>query len=75
MKQMVASIRQHVRTSGMLNIVGPIYQSNDVDAPNSDTAAQSNGAQITQNLDAVNDCDEEGTGFNLAKCENEDASH
>ena len=27
--------------------------------------------QVTQNLDAINDCDEEGTGFNLAFCTNE----
>ena len=52
----------------LLSFVGPISQSNVVNAPDSDTAVQSNGAQIAQNLDAVNDCDEEGTGFNLATC-------
>ena len=36
-----------------LNFVGPVAQSNVVDAPNSDTAVQSNGAQIAQNLDAI----------------------
>ena len=53
------------------NILGPVFQFNTVDAPNSDTASQSNGAQVTQNLEAVNDCDEEDTGFNFAICENE----
>ncbi|HTH21049.1 MAG TPA: hypothetical protein VL854_02425, partial [Nitrososphaeraceae archaeon] len=57
----------------VLNFVGPVSQGNSVDAPNSDSAVQSNGAQITQNLDAVNDCDEEGTGFNFAFCTNNDA--
>ena len=37
---------------------------------NSDTAVQSNGAGITQNLKEVNDCDEENTGDNLAGCSN-----
>ena len=54
-----------------LNFVGPVLQGNGVDGPNSDTVIQSNGAQITQNLVATNDCDEEGTGFNFAICENE----
>src|SRR4030095_7965362 len=53
-----------------LNFVGPISQANLVDAPNSDTAVQSNGAQVAQNLVATNDCDEEGTSFNFAECEN-----
>ena len=53
------------------NILGPVFQFNTVDAPNSDTASQSNGAQVTQNLEAVNDCDEEDTGFNFALCGNE----
>ncbi|HTH23337.1 MAG TPA: hypothetical protein VL854_14050, partial [Nitrososphaeraceae archaeon] len=52
------------------SLVGPITQSNAEDAPNSDTASQTNGAQVTQNAQAVNDCDEEGTGFNFAFCEN-----
>ena len=56
---------------GDINFVGPVFQSNTVDAPNSDTAAQSNGAQMTQNLQAINDCDEEGTGFNFAECSND----
>ena len=51
------------------NLVGPVSQSNTVDTTaNSDTADQSNGAQVTQNLLVVNDCDEAGTGFNLAIC-------
>ena len=54
-----------------INILGPVFQSNSVDASNIDTASQSNGAQVTQNLEAVNDCDEEDTGFNFAICENE----
>ena len=54
-----------------LNFVGPVGQVNVVDALNSDTAVQSNGAQIAQNLVATNDCDEEGTGSNSAICENE----
>ena len=53
------------------NILGPVFQFNTVDAPNSDTASQSNGAQVTQNLEAVNDCDEEDTGFNFALCGND----
>ena len=52
-------------------LLGPVFQFNTVDAPNSDTATQSNGAQITQNLEAVNDCDEEETGFNFAVCGND----
>ena len=56
---------------GDINFVGPVFQSNTVDAPNSDTATQSNGAQMTQNLQAINDCDEEGTGFNFAECSND----
>ena len=42
--------------------------------PNSDIATQSNGAQVTQNLDAVNDCDEDDTGFNFATCVNDQTS-
>ena len=34
-------------------------------AAQSDTVDQSNGAQFTQNLEAVNDCDEENTGDSL----------
>ena len=56
---------------GDINFVAPVFQSNTVDAPNSDTATQSNGAQMTQNLQAINDCDEEGTGFNFAECSND----
>ena len=58
------------RSDEIQSLVGLISQFNGVEAPNSDTVAQSNGAQVTQNLEAVNDCDEEGTGFNLADCEN-----
>ncbi|HTH21365.1 MAG TPA: hypothetical protein VL854_04035, partial [Nitrososphaeraceae archaeon] len=54
-----------------LSIIGPISQNNAVGALNSDTADQSNVAQVTQNLNAVNDCDEDGTGFNQASCSNE----
>ena len=36
------------------------------------SVAQSNGAQSAQNLEAINDCDEEGTGFNFAVCSNND---
>ena len=56
-------VNQAICSNQGISLVGPISQSNVVDAPNSDTAVQSNGAGITQNLDAVNDCDEEGTGF------------
>ena len=56
----------------VVQVVGPISQSNNVDAdPNGDIVTQSNGAQVTQNLDAVNDCDEDGTGFNFASCIND----
>ena len=60
----------------VVQVVGPIGQSNNVDAdPNGDIVTQSNGAQVTQNLDAVNDCDEDGTGFNFASCINEQTSN
>ena len=53
-----------------INILGPVFQFNSVDASTFNTAAQtadqSNGLQVTQNLQAVNDCDEDDTGFNLA---------
>ena len=54
-----------------LNFLGPLTQANGVDASTGGTAVQSNGAQVAQNLDAVNDCDEDGTGFNNAECDNE----
>ena len=60
---------------GDINILGPIAQFNAVSAPNSDTALQSNVAQVTQNLQGTNDCDEAGTGFNFAICANEDNAH
>ncbi|HTH23422.1 MAG TPA: hypothetical protein VL854_14475, partial [Nitrososphaeraceae archaeon] len=60
---------------GDINILGPIAQFNTVSAPNSDTALQSNVAQVTQNLQGINDCDEAGTGFNFAVCANEDNAH
>ena len=54
------------------NIIGPVFQTNTAeDADQSDTVAQSNGAQSTQNLLATNDCDEENTGDNLAHCHND----
>ena len=61
-----------------INILGPVSQSNSVDASTFNTAAQtadqSNGLQVTQNLQAVNDCDEDDTGFNLASCVNDQTS-
>ena len=71
MKQVVESIQATCENVDDINIVGPVFQVDVVVAPNSDTAVQSNGLQITQNLDAINDCDEEGTGFNGAQCTNE----
>ena len=60
---------QTVRTT-TVNIIGPIFQTNTATgADESDTVVQSNGAQVTQNFQGVNDCDEENTGFNLASCE------
>ena len=44
---------------------------NAADADQIDTVAQSNGAQITQNLLATNDCDEANTGDNLAPAHND----
>ena len=53
------------------NFIGPVFQANvAADAAQSDTVAQSNGAQAAQNLDAVNDCNEANTGFNFAICTN-----
>ena len=37
-------------------------------AAQSDTVAQSNGAQVIQNSEGINDCDEENTGDNFAVC-------
>ena len=52
-----------------VNFIGPVDQTNTVSgADQSDTFTQSNGAQVTQNLQAVNDCDEANTGYNLVTC-------
>ena len=54
------------------NFIGPIVQINTASgADETDTLSQSNGAQVTQNLQAANDCDEENTGDNLGTCINE----
>ena len=51
------------------NSIGPIVQANTAEgAAESDTVAQSNGAQATQNVQDTNDCDEENTDDNLANC-------
>ena len=75
MKQVAESIQAICDNVDDINLLGPISQFNSVDAQNSDTAVQSNGAQVTQNLRGTNDCDEEGTGFNFAICANEDNAH
>ena len=55
--------------------IGPVDQTNTVSgADQSDTFTQSNGAQITQNIQAVNDCDEANTGNNLVTCGSDQAS-
>ena len=56
----------------ILNDIGPIAQTSDSDAGDAvgATIPQSNVTQITQNLLAVNDCDEAGAGDNGASCEN-----
>src|SRR4030095_7059205 len=52
------------------NSIGPVYQANYASGADSFTASQSNVAQVTQNLQATNDCDEENTGSNSAECDN-----
>ena len=55
------------------NFIGPVTQINFAnDANQIDTVVQSNVAQVSQNLQGVNDCDEENTGFNDVACENND---
>ncbi len=56
----------------ILNTIGPIAQTSDSDAGDAvgATIPQSNVSQITQNLLAVNDCDEAGAGDNGASCQN-----
>jgi hypothetical protein len=41
-------------------------------AGQTDTVSQSNGAQVTQNIQAVTDCDEENTGDSSLGCDNND---
>ena len=53
------------------NFIGPITQTSSNTAgaeADSATIAQSNDVEITQNLQAVNDCDEQGDSDNLAEC-------
>ncbi len=55
------------------NFIGPIAQTSSNEAgfeALAATIAQSNVVQITQNLQAINNCDEQGDGINLANCEN-----
>jgi segregation and condensation protein B len=54
-----------------VNFVGPLSQSNSATGEEEATIAQANQIDITQNLGAVNDCDESGSGDNFAICENE----
>ena len=75
MNQVLEITMHHVVTTLQSNFIGPVVQTNTAaDADQSDTVAQSNGAQVTQNLQAVNDCDEENTGDNLATCSNDQPS-
>ena len=53
------------------NFVGPLSQTNDATGEEEATIAQTNQIDITQNLGAVNDCDESGSGDNFATCDND----
>ena len=62
--------------SGTTNFIEPIAQTNAVTgADESDTVVQSNGAQITQNLQIIQDCDEENTGFNFQTCDSDQGNN
>ena len=56
----------------VLNTLGPIDQSSSNEAGDAvgATIAQSNVAQLAQNMLAVNDCDEAGAGDSAASCQN-----
>ena len=46
----------------LTNFVGLISQTNDAMGEDADNIAQPNQIDISQNLDAVNDCDEQDSG-------------
>ena len=58
--------------NGSSNFIGPVDQSNQaLGADENDVITQSNVAQVTQNLEGTNDCDEANTGDNFAICTND----